>query len=788
MFLVGATSQAANPQTYSNSNVYIGTDNCLYSNGTKVLTAHQSLSNYVTLNSSQTISATKTFSAQQAFTVAQGTAPFTVTSTTKVTNLNADYLDGLSSTDFAIINTSGTSGISKNSDLNDILTAGTYTCYDHGTASTLSNVPYTGGNFRLWHVINTKNNNGQWSSQIILAPSPARMFIRAYEENTFHGWKEFAFTTSNVASATKLQTARTLWGQSFNGTANVSGNLYMIDPAAANINQDSAKLKFNCYDSDETRRSPYIQALKPTSGNSYSRKRLGFFTSNAANYTDAFVEALSITPDANIGIGTTEPAYKLHIAGTGNVIGITPSSDSTYAGIIYNAVTDGYRWSFNTNKDKYYIWNGNLNREVFGISNAGTVQVNLPTISCSTAVGTAAKVATINGYTLETGNIVKIKFTKGNTSKSATLNISSTGAKGIRLDDGTAIASDTIAENDVVTMVYDGKYYRIKGINTDITDGYAAYVNGALAVRSLRFHGGTNGRIFSINGSGSITLKAPTEAKWAGGFHTYTHDGSTCLGGFGYYGSLDELTYLYIGNAYLTPWVTFLPSGDVGIGTTEPAYKLHVAGTVGTDDIITIKKAMSSGSNWTAGLLCLCPNMTANQHMQLFVGKAASNYNTGSLVYNHSADDSDSNSISIGMYGVNDIICAKGNGNVGVGTNSPAYKLDVQGTLGVNDVATIQSYINIDRVPYGALSEGAQLNILRAKSMNAGTGNYAYNVVISTFGSGETGTTVNNFPVRIGSQSGATWISAGESGKTFSDVNTGICSTENLYLTADGNM
>ncbi len=31
--------------------------------------------------------------------------------------------------------------------------------------------------------------------------------------------------SSNVASATKLQTPRTLWGQSFNGTANVSGNM-----------------------------------------------------------------------------------------------------------------------------------------------------------------------------------------------------------------------------------------------------------------------------------------------------------------------------------------------------------------------------------------------------------------------------------------------------------------------------------------------------------------------------------------------------------------------------------
>lgn len=36
IFLIGATSQAANPQTYSHDTCYVGTDGCLYSNGTKV--------------------------------------------------------------------------------------------------------------------------------------------------------------------------------------------------------------------------------------------------------------------------------------------------------------------------------------------------------------------------------------------------------------------------------------------------------------------------------------------------------------------------------------------------------------------------------------------------------------------------------------------------------------------------------------------------------------------------------------------------------------------------------
>lgn len=43
IYLIGATSQAANPQTYSHDTAYVGTDGCLYSNSTKVLTEHPSI-------------------------------------------------------------------------------------------------------------------------------------------------------------------------------------------------------------------------------------------------------------------------------------------------------------------------------------------------------------------------------------------------------------------------------------------------------------------------------------------------------------------------------------------------------------------------------------------------------------------------------------------------------------------------------------------------------------------------------------------------------------------------
>lgn len=47
IYLIGATSQATNPQTYSQDTAYVGTDGCLYSGGNKVLTSHQDISGKV---------------------------------------------------------------------------------------------------------------------------------------------------------------------------------------------------------------------------------------------------------------------------------------------------------------------------------------------------------------------------------------------------------------------------------------------------------------------------------------------------------------------------------------------------------------------------------------------------------------------------------------------------------------------------------------------------------------------------------------------------------------------
>lgn len=57
LFLVGSSKQDTYNQTNTNVNCYIGTDNCLYSGGTKVLTSHQSLTAYLKVDGSNGTSA-----------------------------------------------------------------------------------------------------------------------------------------------------------------------------------------------------------------------------------------------------------------------------------------------------------------------------------------------------------------------------------------------------------------------------------------------------------------------------------------------------------------------------------------------------------------------------------------------------------------------------------------------------------------------------------------------------------------------------------------------------------
>ena len=136
----------------------------------------------------------------------------------------------------------------------------------------------------------------------------------------------YADNANSASTATTLKNSRTIWGQSFNGSANVRDTLYMLSSTAEHFYSPSAKLKFNSADVDTdeiVRRSPYIQAL---GGLSYGRMRLSIFQSNATNYTDDFVEAFTVLSNGNVGVNTSAPTHKLHIEGTGYFSGLITAS------------------------------------------------------------------------------------------------------------------------------------------------------------------------------------------------------------------------------------------------------------------------------------------------------------------------------------------------------------------------------------------------------------------------------------------------------------------------------
>lgn len=86
-------------------------------------------------------------------------------------------------------------------------------------------------------------------------------------------------------------------------------------------------------------------------------------------------------------------------------------------------------------------------------------------VTCGTAAATAAKTVTMSGFKLETGSWIAIKFTVTNTAAVAnlTLNVNSTGAKGIKYRNSNLPAVGTLTANRIYLFVYDGTYWQIVG-------------------------------------------------------------------------------------------------------------------------------------------------------------------------------------------------------------------------------------------------------------------------------------------------------------------------------------
>ena len=141
---------------------------------------------YVTLATNQTVSGIKTFSTQQKFTVATGTSPFTVSSTTVVSNLNADMVDGYHSS--KLFRSFGGVSIDFNfSDDNN--NNGLYYLHSNYTQSNKNGITYGS-------LMNFSSSASSWQ---IISGNDARLYYRnrwwSGGGGAWSAWKTIAYTS-----------------------------------------------------------------------------------------------------------------------------------------------------------------------------------------------------------------------------------------------------------------------------------------------------------------------------------------------------------------------------------------------------------------------------------------------------------------------------------------------------------------------------------------------------------------------------------------------------------------
>lgn len=359
---------------------------------------------------------------------------------------------------------------------------------------------------------------------------------------------------------------------------------------------------------------------------------------------------LYIDNSGNVGIGTTAPTQRLHINGSGARILIQDTNQGAAGFVAGRAAGEVFLGNDGALPLSFLV----NNTERMRITAGGNLLVGTTTDS-------GEKLQVFNGAisvrTSALGVWGSLRFGTNNPSWLDTWAGIDSDAQGIGLDVANLRFYTSLGTRAERMRITAGGNLLV-GTTTDVT-GRLQISGGNLLTR-----GAVGGGVFNLLYVDTTNANA---RNWSVGASVFT------FGDFGINQSNAK-----DGNPATSGTIRFYisPTGNVGIGTTSPNGKLHVAAGGGDGSaIIRIAGTASDTFNWASSTMY--PNLTNGETTIHLIGKAESQYNSANFGYRHVADGSTSNMVTIGMFAADYLVNILGSGNVGIGTTSPSAKLQV---------------------------------------------------------------------------------------------------------------
>ena len=516
-------------------------------------------------------------------------------------------------------------------------------------ANTSTNLPTSTG-YQNGMLVLPLHDNGS-TAQMYFSKGDEHFYYRSLHTGA---WKTIAFTDSNItgnaATATKLATARTIWGQSFDGSGNVSGNITL---GAASIRG---------YDNRNILESTANDLMIGYGYTTSSLKTTIFGNTIKLN------DAVLINSSGNVTIGSSDTAgtsYKLDV--NGNIKGVNifvAENKGMWLGSQFTAsltsddlaIVGSKVWFFGDVSAR----NNLETRGTFAASGAATFG---STLSVANALTVATNVQIpINGdritFCSATGT-----YTKG----ILAMNTSNTYLEA-------PLATDSASGAKPAIMIG----WRGCSAATGTTKPYPITItSGEIALNGTTAINGTLKNVNNIypNSAGERYIGTSTNpfkymyAEW--------------------YGAGTGQTLSFGANNATHIWVD--TSGRVGIGTYDPQYKLDVNGTarvtgaVTLDSTLAVKNILRVNDASMNAILNIANEGGTINYVHLFVSSANSSNTT-----------------------TRPLVLQNGYGNVGIGINDPQYKLHVNGTARVSGDVSMGSTLNVT----GAVTMSSTLHVV----------------------------------------------------------------------------